>query len=101
MISKIESTDNDFRTHHFGIIDLIDADDEEALLNEQDVLDKHEDKISDIFLCLKALIAEFTPLSNERKMLALKLSHLEKKIDATRTEIDGIPPDHDDIDLVQ
>ena len=95
LISKVESTDNDFRTHHFGIIDLIDADDEEALLNEQDVLDKHEDKISDIFLCLQALIAEVTPLSNECKMLALKLSHLEKNIDATHTEIDGIPPDHD------
>ena len=28
-------------------------------------------------------------------MLALKLSHLEKNINTTHTEIDGIPPDHD------
>ena len=62
---------------------------------------KHEDKISDIFLRLQALVAEATPLSNECKMLALKLSHLEKNIVATHTEIDGIPPYHDDIDLVQ
>ena len=36
---------SDFKTHHFAIIDVLE--DEDQLVGEQDILDKHADEVAD------------------------------------------------------
>ena len=43
LIEKVEAIDDNFKEHHYVIADQ--ADDQAAVVAEQDVLDEHEDKV--------------------------------------------------------
>ena len=50
---KIESLDSEFKTLHYAVVD--ETEDEESLLAEQDLLDSHNDTITDMVLCTQRL----------------------------------------------
>ena len=54
---KLESLDSEFKVHHLAVVDAINVADDAALRKEQNVLDKHDDEISALTVCLQKLIA--------------------------------------------
>ena len=79
LLTKLQSLDEDFKKHHFELIDIVDGDDN--LESEQVVLDKHDDHITSLSVCLHALLTPastpVSPAADGRKLLSHKLSHLE------------------------
>ena len=53
LLGKLRSLNGEFRQLHYELIDLIDADNEEALETEQAVLDKHDDNVAMLTVCLE------------------------------------------------
>ena len=47
LLRKLDDADSDFKALHFQVLDSIDENDDEALEKEQDILDKHEDAVSE------------------------------------------------------
>lgn len=71
--------DEDFKKHHFELIDMIDDDD--YLEREQAVLDKHDDDITSLSVRLQTLLTPsttlVTPAADSRKLSSRKLSCLQ------------------------
>ena len=78
MAQKLETLDNDFRTHHHALVDLID--DEGALSEEQGMLDGHDDSVAELSARIRRLISACTPSSDHssRKVSSRRLSHLQR-----------------------
>ena len=51
---RLEKLDDDFKTRHFAIIDVLE--DEGQLAEEQDVLDAHDEELSELNLRLQAIM---------------------------------------------
>ena len=63
LLRKLDDADSDFKALHFQVLDSIDDnDDVEALEKEQDILDKHEDAVSEYILRIQNII-NVTPAS--------------------------------------
>ncbi len=46
---------DDFKKHHYAIIDVTEEGDEDSLYKEQEELDQHDDHIADLFMRLDQL----------------------------------------------
>ena len=53
---KLETLDKDFKTYHYGLIDLVDAEDKATLKNEQETLDNHDDEMAILAVHVQQLI---------------------------------------------
>ena len=78
LITKLEGLDSDFKSHHFEVIDLINAEDEEALSREQDICDKQDDDVTSLMVCLRLLASKPSAYPSSHKTLSHKLARLEK-----------------------
>ena len=54
MLDKFENLDSDFKQYYYALFELID--DEEALEEEQEDLDKHDDEITELVVSCKRLL---------------------------------------------
>ena len=83
MLDKLENVDNDFKQYHYTLIELIDND-EETLEEEQENLDKHDDKIAELVVSCKRLSSICTVSSDvdDRKM-----KHLHKGLSIVKDSI--------------
>ncbi len=50
---KLGELNQEFRTHHYQLLDLIEEEDDEALAKEQKELDSHDDVIDDTNVRIK------------------------------------------------
>ena len=66
LVEKLKTKDAKFNSFHLEVIDLIDEADTEALENEQETLDEHEDFVADMSICLKRLCTDATPADLKR-----------------------------------
>ena len=62
MLEKLENLDSDFKQYHYALIELID--DEETLEEEQENLDKHDNKIAELVVSYKQLLSVCTVSSD-------------------------------------
>ena len=94
MSEKLSDLDTEFQTHHHTVVDLVD--DEEALAKEQEVLDAHDDLMTELSLLVKQVISASSISLNEAscKIAARKLSHLQKSLNSIASVIGDLstPP---------
>ena len=91
--TKLETLDSEFKSYHFQIVDLIT--DEEQAEGHQEVLDDHDDHISDMGIRLKQLCSVATPpvSADLHRLLNRKLTHLVGCIASTQTLLNEMPAD--------
>ena len=83
---------DDFKTHHYAIVDLLD--DDTDLDREQESLDKHEDEVAQLAVRLERfVIACSSTDTNLLKIATKRLGHLEKRITSVFDSISSLPPD--------
>ena len=101
MSQKLCDVDSEFRTHHHAVIDLID--DEETLAKEQELLDTHDDLVSELSVRVKQVIAAASPSSNEssRRIATRKLTHLQKSLASITSAISDPSTAPSDVCLVK
>ena len=101
MSQKLSDLDSEFRTHHHAFVDLID--DEETLAKEQEVLDTHDDLVSELSVRVKQVITVSSPSSNEssRRIATCKLTHLQKSLTSITSAINDPSTARSDVCLVK
>ncbi len=91
MLQRLETLDNEFKTHHLALVDL--TDDEEALGKEQDALDAHDDDISRLAERIQAVISAYSResvdslSSSSAKLLTKRLLHVQKGVSSVRESV--------------
>ena len=95
--SKLKTLDAEFRDHQLKIMDLTTT--EEALTEEQQALDDHEDIISELSIRVQRLIAFVTPSasSDALKLSTKRLTLLQGKLKEIDTAVKGMDDDEDNI----
>ena len=89
MSQKVKELDSEFKTYHYGLIDLVDND--ETLRKEQTVLDEHDDAISLLATRIEHLISACTPKeSAAQKAASRKLLHLDKSLSSISDAISSL-----------
>ena len=88
---KLADLDSEFRNHHHTLIDL--TDDDEALAKEQDVLDSHDDLVTDLTVRVRQIISSSSPSPSDssHRIVARKLAHLQKSL-ASVTSVTSADP---------
>lgn len=100
LTTTLQTLAAEFRVHHYAIIEL--TDDETALENEQDLLDKHDDEIAQLTTRVEKLVAACLSLDSNQPKIALKrLKHLDKGLDTIFGGISSLPSGDDGICLLQ
>ena len=89
---------------HYSLIELIE--DEEDLAKEQDILDDHDDDITQMYIAVERLLSSCTSISdadpNSKSFVTRKLLRIQKKLESVSDAIDAAPVDEDiDYSLVQ
>lgn len=102
LVTKLEGFDKDFRSIHYGIVDLFEEDSED-LEKEHEVLDKHEDDVTATSLRLQKLITCSSSVmdAGAEKASSRKLSRVERRLRATSDALALINEDHDDVPLLE
>ncbi len=90
MLQRLESLDADFKKHHLALVDMID--DEEALAEEQETLDGHDDEIAHLAERIQLVISASTPdhalsLSSPTNSLSKRLLHVQKGVSRVRDSV--------------
>ncbi len=95
MSKKLETLDSDFKVHHLSLVDAIK--DEEAALEEQEVLDDHDDKTEVLAARIKCLIVACSLRndSGDRKVAARKLARIEGTVASVREGVSSMRDDPD------
>ena len=98
MAKKLGELDQEFRQHHYQLLDLIEEEDEDALDNEQKELDKHDDLIDEINMRIKQLVTASSSSvnSSKRKALSRQQSQLERAVTSIRDAIRPLTTTADD-----
>ena len=98
MKHKLETLDKDFKTYHYALVDLIDAEDEATLKNEQETLDSHDDEMAVLAVRVQQLITACTSSSdaNPRKIASRRLARLQKSLSSVSDAIKALPGESDD-----
>ena len=108
---RLESLDSDYKTRHFAIIDVLE--DEGQLVEEQNLLNRHDDEVSDLNLRLQALMLVSTtspsptpttasdahPLPS-RAILERRSAQLQARLISTHDKIGDLKEDGSEIHLV-
>ena len=99
MKRKLETLDNDFKTHHYALVDLVDAEDEAGLKREQEALDDH-DEIAALTVHVQQLISACTHASssdaNPRRIVSCRLAHIQRSLSSVNDAIRALTGDSDD-----
>ena len=100
MSQTLESLESEFKAHHQALIDIIDG--EGDLQKEQDLLDQHDDDMSDLAVRIQQLITGCsTPsYSTVRKLASWKLSHLQTNLSTVSTGIASLSDETADVCLL-
>ena len=61
LLTKLNELDTEFKSYHFGIVDLISKG---SLNTEQEIVDEHDDQTVSLATCLQQLISKFIPISS-------------------------------------
>ena len=92
LLQKLSSLDAELRSFHFAVIDLID---EDAIEEEQAVLDDHDDRIADFTVRLQALVqaptlsASPSTESESHRFISKRLSCLDQELEAVARGVES------------
>ena len=79
MQQKLDALDAEFRSHHQGIVDLIDS--EDSLTGEQNTLDEHDDFIADLSVRVNQLLTACSASdATARRLASRRLAHVGKSL---------------------
>ncbi len=80
LATKLKTLDAEFKTHHLSIIDLTYG--EEALVEEQEALDNHDDQVSELNVRIQRLVSSLTtsPVLNLQRSSLRRLTRLREKL---------------------
>ena len=97
LATKLAELDQEFRRHHYQLLDLIDEGDEEALRQEQTDLDGHDDAIDDASMRIKRLIQSSSSSNNSsrRQTLARQQTQLERSVVSIRDAVTPLTAESD------
>ena len=76
LAKRLSELDQEFRRHHYQLLDLIDEKEEEALAKEQADLDGHDDVIDDANLRIKQLVMISSSSANSSKRRSISWRRL-------------------------
>ena len=89
LIAKLQTLAEEFKIHHFAVIDLID--DEEELAAQQTILDNLDDDVTQITVGLEALTTKGTSTTNNVAKVALKrLRYLERGFTSVSDSLESL-----------
>ena len=95
-LRKLDELDEEFKSHHLSIVDLIG---EESIDTEQGILDDHDDKVASLSSRLQQFISKLSSAhssasmdSNPKQHHTRRLSHLERDLKLVVTTVDTITP---------
>ena len=98
--ARLQTLTDEFKLHHDSILELVE--DETLLAVEQEILEAHEDTVSNMFTRLDKLAASCNVESDTKSKLATKrLEYLEKEITTIRASISALPAYGDHTCLLQ
>ena len=102
LLERLESLDRDFRAAHLNVIDATDEDSPE-LDGEHEVLDRHEEDVSEASLSLQGLMkpASRTNDTSGVRLLSRKLSRAERCLRATEHALSSIDPVEGSVPLLE
>ena len=92
--TRLESLAEEFKHHHFAVIDLLDE--EEDLAREQETFDEQDEDVTQLALGLERIVSS-CPSSdpNQCKMASGRLKHLEKRLSSILGNVTSFPVDGD------
>ena len=98
LASKLKTLDAEFKTHQQAVIELTDDDD--GLAAEQQELDDHDDRASELTIRIQRLISTLLPstIDGLTKTSTRRLTRLQEKSAVIQGAVDAIPEDHGDDD---
>ena len=98
LASKLKILDAEFKSHQLSIIDL--TDDDTDLAAEQQELDDHDDRASELAIRVQRLISTLSPSTIEgvSRTSSRRLSRLQEKLDVIQGVVNAIPEDRSDDD---
>ena len=94
LTTRLESLAEEFKLHHYSVIDLVDG--EEDLAREQEILDEQDEDVSQLALRLEGVIST-RPASDpsQCKIATGRLKHLEKRLSSIFSSVTSFPADGD------
>ena len=100
LASKLKTLDTEFKSHQLSIIDLTDGD--TGLTAEQQELDDHDDRASELTIRIQRLISTLSPSMTEglSRTSTRRLARLQEKLAVIQGAVTAIPEDRSDDDSV-
>lgn len=90
--SKLESLGTEFKTHHYSVIELIEEEDE--LVDEQTILDQHDDIVAELETRIQKLISDCSRRSKDpsspRNLQSRRLERIDKELSAINKAVDSL-----------
>ena len=100
LTARLDSLVAEFKVHHYSIIDLLDKEDE--LEVQQEILDQHDDHVSQLAARLEKIVATGSSIDSSQPRIAVKrLKNIEKGLSAILTGASSLPSGDDRICLIQ
>ena len=100
LTTHLETLSAEFKIHHYSIIDLLD--DEVDLAEQQEILDEHDDYVSQLTACLEKIVTTCSSKdSNQHRISFKRLMNVEKGLIAILDGTSSIPSGDDGICLLQ
>ena len=89
LAKKLVDLDQEFRKQHSKLVDLIDEGEEDLLVKEQDIIDRHDDELAELNVRIKRLIlvSSSSADSGHRRAISRRLSRLERSITTIHDEL--------------
>ena len=102
MSERLASLDDDFKAHHFAVVDALEEEDDAGAAAEQDVLDKHDDDVASLALRIDRLIklSSSAAESGARSVAARRLSQFKERLAAVNAAVTALTGDAKEIHLV-
>ena len=102
VLEKIRILQQEYKTHHEGVIDFIDAEDEDGLESESEILYQQEEYNDKLLLCLKRLISERgSQIQGNTKAIDRKLKDIEETLIETERSLNSLDDKLENLPTVQ
>ena len=105
LFARLETLDTEFKAVQYEIVSAINESDEESIAAEQEALDRHDEDIDALSVRIQRLLLNTNPSSTEssgeQRSLSRSLAVLEKSLQMINTAIESLPPESDDLALIQ
>ena len=100
LATKLKTLDAEFKSHQLAIIDFTNADDDDGLATEQQELDDHDDRASELTIRIQRLISTLSPSTTEglSRTSTRRLTRLQEKLAVIQGALNAIPEDRSDDD---